>query len=92
MRCLADSTRWDEIVGKERKDLLRWLGVLSTVGINMVATTAIGFLIGYWIDSLLGTKPWLMILFLILGIFAGFRNLFSIISRVTKDKDMDNGL
>ncbi|MEK6691323.1 MAG: AtpZ/AtpI family protein [Nitrospirota bacterium] len=77
---------------KGRKVYFRWLGVLSTVGITIVATTAMGFLIGYWLDSLLGTKPWLMILFLILGIFAGFRNLFSIISRVTKNKDMDNDL
>lgn len=77
---------------KGRKVYFRWLGVLSTVGITIVATTAMGFLIGYWLDSLLGTKPWLIILFLILGIFAGFRNLFSIISRVTKNKDMDNDL
>ncbi|MEK6692427.1 MAG: AtpZ/AtpI family protein [Nitrospirota bacterium] len=74
-------------MGEEKKDYLRWLGVLSTVGINIVAATVIGFLIGYWLDSLLGTKPWLMIVFLILGIIAGFRNLFHILSRVTKDKD-----
>lgn len=74
-------------MGEEKKDYLRWLGVLSTVGINIVAATVIGLLIGYWLDSLLGTKPWLMIVFLILGIIAGFRNLFHILSRVTKDKD-----
>lgn len=74
-------------MGEEKKDYLRWLGVLSTVGINIVATTVVGFLIGYWLDSLLGTKPWLMIVFLILGIIAGFRNLFYILRRVTKDKD-----
>ncbi len=74
-------------MGEEKKDYLRWLGVLSTVGINIVATTVIGFLIGYWLDSLLGTKPLLLIVFLILGIIAGFRNLFHILSRVTKDKD-----
>ncbi len=72
---------------EEKKDFLRLLGVLSTVGINIVVATAIGFLIGYWLDSLLGTKPWLMVFFTILGIIAGFRNLFSIISRVTRDKD-----
>lgn len=74
---------------EERKDFLRWLGVLSTVGINIVAATVIGFLIGYYLDLLFGTKPWLMILFLILGIIAGFRSLFSILRRVTKDKNSD---
>ena len=71
---------------KEKKDFLRWSGILSTVGINIVLATVIGFLIGYYLDSFLGTNPWLMILFLVLGIIAGFRNLFSILFRITKDR------
>lgn len=72
---------------EEKKDYLRWLGILSTIGINIVVATVIGFLIGYWLDTLLGTRPWLMIFFIILGIIAGFRNLFSILSRIDKDKN-----
>jgi len=45
----------------------------------MVACTFVGFAIGYWlIDSNLGTFPWFTIVFLILGITAGFRYLFRI--------------
>ena len=58
------------------KSLWRMLGVLSTVGITLVAATVIGFFIGLKLDELLGTSPWLQIIFLLFGIAAGFINLF----------------
>lgn len=60
---------------KDRK-LLRLVGVLSTVGIAMVAATVIGLYIGRKLDEWLGTSPWLTAVFLLIGIAAGFRNLF----------------
>ncbi|MBM1816572.1 AtpZ/AtpI family protein [Sulfitobacter pseudonitzschiae] len=39
--------------------------------IELVTGLGIGFGIGYGLDSLLGTKPWLMILFILLGFAAG---------------------
>ncbi len=62
----------------EEKDrrLLRIVGVLSTVGIAMVAATMIGLYIGRWLDNRFGTSPWLTAVFLLLGIVAGFRNLY----------------
>ncbi len=60
---------------KDRK-LLRLIGVLSTVGLVLVFATVIGLYIGLKLDAWLGTSPWLTALFLLLGIFAGFRNLF----------------
>jgi ATP synthase protein I len=53
------------------KELLR----LSTIGVGLVAATAIGLLLGYGLDYLLGTRPWLTLTFTILGIVAGFINL-----------------
>jgi len=60
---------------KDRK-LLRMVGVLSTVGITMVAATVVGLFIGLKLDAVFGTAPWLTGLFLLFGLFAGFRNLF----------------
>ncbi len=53
------------------KELLR----LSTIGVGLVAATAIGLLLGYGLDWLLGTRPWLTLIFTILGIVAGVLNL-----------------
>ena len=69
---------------KDRK-LWRTLGVLSTVGITLVAATMIGLYLGVWLDRLFGTSPWLTILFLLLGIGAGFRNLFHYVKRSLRD-------
>jgi ATP synthase protein I len=54
----------------------RSLGELASVGITMVVSTMIGLGAGYWGDRWLGTAPWLMLVGLLLGIAAGFVNLF----------------
>jgi F0F1-type ATP synthase assembly protein I len=56
--------------------VMRQLARLSTIGIGLVAATAIGLLLGYGLDWLLGTTPWLTMLFTLFGIAAGFLNLF----------------
>jgi len=61
------------------------IGVLSTVGLTMVFATVIGLFIGLKLDGWLGTSPWLTGLFLLLGIFAGFRNLFMHVKKSQKD-------
>lgn len=48
----------------------------SAVGIEMAVATFIGWLIGHWLDLQLGTDPWLMLLFLLLGVAAGFKGVF----------------
>jgi ATP synthase protein I len=63
------------------KDFLRaW-----SVGINLVVSTFVGLAIGYGLDSLFNTSPWLTVIFLVLGIVAGFRELFRLA------KKQDNG-
>ncbi|MFA5859899.1 MAG: AtpZ/AtpI family protein [Elusimicrobiota bacterium] len=44
----------------------------SLLGTNLAVSIAVGFGIGYWLDKLFNTPPWLMILFFFLGIAAGF--------------------
>jgi ATP synthase protein I len=74
-------------------DFMRFLGVASTVGINLVVSTFVGFAIGYWlIDKHFNTSPWFTVVFTLLGIIAGFRYLFKIASRAEHYEDTeDNG-
>ena len=60
---------------KDRK-LFRTLGALSTVGITLVVSTVIGYYAGHYLDGRFGTTPWLTLAFLLLGIAAGFKNLY----------------
>ena len=71
---------------KDRK-LIRMLGVLSTVGLTMVFATVIGLYVGLKLDKWFGTSPWLTALFLLIGIIAGFRNLFVYVRKSQKILD-----
>lgn len=44
--------------------------------VEIVVTTVVGTAIGWQLDRWAGTKPWLMLLFMLLGVAAGFRSLF----------------
>jgi ATP synthase protein I len=52
-------------------------------GVEIVVATVVGFGIGWFLDRALGTTPWLAILFLMLGVAAGFRNLLRAVNRET---------
>ncbi|MBY6202114.1 AtpZ/AtpI family protein [Maritalea mobilis] len=43
--------------------------------IELVAGLGIGFGIGFGLDTLLGTRPWLMMVFTILGFIAGVKTM-----------------
>jgi ATP synthase protein I len=46
------------------------------IGTELVAGIAVGVGIGWALDRWLGTKPWLMIAFFVLGAAAGMMNVF----------------
>ncbi len=74
---------------EKKRDLIRFLGVASTVGINMVVSTFVGFALGYWVvDEYLGTRPWFTAVLTLLGIVAGFRYLFRI-ARKADERNKD---
>lgn len=68
-----------------KESLFKGLLKASTVGLNLVISTFVGLAIGYVLDKFFGTKPWLTIIFLLLGIISGFRDLL----RMAK-KEEDN--
>ncbi|MBN1272030.1 MAG: AtpZ/AtpI family protein [Candidatus Aminicenantes bacterium] len=53
------------------------------------SSIAVGLLFGSMLDKLLGTHPWLLITFLLLGISSGFISLFRGISRFNNTDDTE---
>ncbi|MEL6588190.1 MAG: AtpZ/AtpI family protein [Pseudomonadota bacterium] len=45
--------------------------------IELVAGLGLGFGIGYGLDALLGTQPWLMVVFTLLGFAAGVKTMIA---------------
>ena len=76
---MTDSQDKNPKTEKHKKgDLIRHMTMASTLGINMVVSTFIGFALGYWvIDKYLDTHPWFTIIMTFLGIVAGFKYLFN---------------
>jgi len=72
-------------LGKEHKvdrkpkksESFRALAYFSQIGVTMATTVLVSVLLGRYLDSLLDTTPWLLLLFSILGIGAAIRVLFN---------------
>jgi ATP synthase protein I len=43
---------------------------------DLVAGVFVGGFLGYWIDRWIGSKPWGMVILLLLGFTAGFLNIY----------------
>ena|SRR5262252_1474688 len=61
----------------------------SSVGLELGISVAIGLGFGWWLDQKAGTEPWLMLLFLVFGLVAGFRGVFRAIKRANKAAEED---
>ena len=75
---------------EEDKGLLGTIAMLSTLGLTMVIATFIGLAIGLWLDKKLNTSPWLTIIFLLIGIAAGFNKVIQVAIKEAKKKE-NNG-
>ncbi|MCE5194766.1 MAG: AtpZ/AtpI family protein [Nitrospiraceae bacterium] len=72
------------------KPLLKNLYQASVIGINLVLSTFVGLVIGYGLDKFFNTSPWLTIIFLLLGIVAGFRELMRMAKKSLEDDGKDD--
>lgn len=60
---------------------IRRFGTFITIPFVLSVPPVLGWLIGDFLDKKLGTYPWLMYIFVFLGFFAGFREMYRIIKR-----------
>jgi ATP synthase protein I len=65
-----------ERVGSAKKNGAMALGL--RISIEFVVTTAVGGIIGYYLDTQLGTLPLLLIIFIFLGFAAGIMNVYRV--------------
>ncbi len=63
----------------------RAMGTAFRIATELVAGVVVGSLIGYFLDQWLGTAPFLLIVFLLLGIAAGLINSVRAAQRMQKD-------
>jgi ATP synthase protein I len=61
---------------KPRRPDFRRAAELSSIALVLPSSIAVGLFIGYLLDRWLGTAPWLLLVFTVLGIVSGLLSLF----------------
>ena len=56
------------------------MGYAFRIGVELVSAVAVGTAIGWGLDYWLGTRPWLMLVFILLGGAAGMLNVYKMAS------------
>jgi len=69
---------------KEPNGFIGQLARLSTIGIELAVSIVIGLAFGLYLDKKFDTSPWLTLIFLVLGIIAGYRNIFREIKKIDR--------
>ena len=62
-----------------------FMGSAFKLGTELVAAVAVGTIIGFILDNLFDTKPWLIIIFFFLGTAAGILNVIRTANRMQKE-------
>jgi ATP synthase protein I len=65
--------------GEDKKNLAAY----SSVGIMFPVSIAIGAAVGYLLDKWLNTAPYLLVIFSLYGVGAGFWNLYKVTKRMS---------
>lgn len=72
-----------------RRSNFQKLAALSSLGLLLPSSIVVGLFMGYWLDKLLGTRPWLTLGFLVLGIISGFLSLFRGLKKLKVETEDD---
>jgi ATP synthase protein I len=72
------------------RENFRRIADLSSLGLMLPSSIAVGLFFGYLLDRWLGTGPWLLIVFLLLGVASGFLSLLRGLKRLSKDDTDDD--
>lgn len=73
----------------EFRDLFKNLAMVSSMGISVALAIGIGVWFGLTVDRWLDTKPWFFWFFTLIGIAAGFKNVYVITRREIGKLDRD---
>jgi ATP synthase protein I len=62
----------------------------SSVGLELGVAVIVSLLFGMWLDRKAGTTPWLMLVFLVIGLVAGFRNVLRAVKRAEEAAERES--
>ena len=75
---------------EDTKKYLRELATASSIGFQVVFAIFIGLFIGVWLDTMFGTGHKLALVFLLMGVAAGFLNYYRFARRQQEEDSKDS--
>tara|TARA_B100001758_G_scaffold182160_1_gene158871 strand:- start:109 stop:384 length:276 start_codon:yes stop_codon:yes gene_type:complete len=60
------------------------MGVAFKMSTELVSAVLVGTIIGFILDNWFGTKPWLILIFFFIGVFAGISNVIRSAKKMQK--------
>ena len=60
------------------------IGTAFKLSTELVSAVAVGTIIGFILDKTFGTKPWLILIFFFVGVFAGIMNVIKSAKKMQK--------
>ena len=63
---------------------MKWMTLMSQVGITMVANIMVGLFIGKYLDQWLHTSPLFLLLFIFIWFFSGIKSVYLLIIKIDK--------
>ena len=69
---------------QDQKPFFRQFLEASSIGMYLVIATFVGLAMGYGLDSLMNTSPYMTFIMLFVGIIAGFREIFRVANKQSK--------
>ncbi len=55
----------------DKRQVFAAFSLVGTIGLNMVATVAVGLFLGRWLDGWLDTSPWCTVAGIVFGMVTG---------------------
>ena len=66
----------------QQNEFMQAMSVLLQVGVTIISCLTVGLFLGWLLDRLLGTSPWLLMVFTFIGIAAAFKSIFDFAKKV----------
>ena len=80
--CLKWADFMPKLTKKELRQIYKALALITYMGVSVVISVGLGIFIGWLLDRWLGTTPWFMLIFTILGIIAAIKSMYTMAKRV----------
>ena len=74
-----------------KKEMFSALMTYGTLGLEMGISLAVGLAIGFFLDRRFGTSPVFTIVFMMFGLAAGMKRLYSLWKKAEREDERDHG-